>query len=400
MLNQREAAEMERDREELEKRREALKLQVQMHRDKGEEAPIEELEAMTKEATEINAQIEAINEELRTVTKPNPEIGGQIPTMVNEISRENFRGTKQYRDAFYRSLINRSIAEADRELMAWSHERAITDMNGLSVSSGAAYLVPETTLNEISAIINKVSPLSGLVTRYNFNGAVTIPIGTPDTTTNNSDGTDTLAFIFTELAIGQDAVVALVEMKNLLLKNGISGIEQFIAAQIGEYIGLQLENYILNGNSTNWVGIKTAHGSATETGVVLDWEKIAAWVGSVPSPYGDEGVWLMSRANFYNKFYGLTDANGQPLCNVIPGLEGGQRNYILGRPVVFTSKLGSSDVIYGDLKQFVMNVSQELVIEADASAGFAADKTIWRGKLYAGGKTRFATTAFNYKTIA
>ena len=54
---------------------------------------------------------------------------------------------------------------------------------------------------------------------------------------------------------------------------------------------------------------------------------------------------------------------------------------------------------YGDLDQYIVNESQELIIEADASAGFAADKTVWRGKVYAGGLPMFAKkTAFVYYT--
>lgn len=409
MMSQRDKAEKLRDKEELEAQREALKEKLVMHRDKGECMTAEDLEEAKRDLETkkgLDEKIRALEEELKDAPPANKEVGGMSRNMNTavEINKDNFRSSVQYRDAFFRSLMNRGIAEADRQIMAFGvGERAITDMNGLSITSGAAYLVPESTLNVIQSIITKVSPLSSLVTKFNFNGDVRIPIGTDDTPTNNADGTDTLKFIFTSATLTQMAVVAVVEMENLTLKNGIVGIEQYVAMSIGKYIGLQLENYILNGNSTAWTGIITAISTAAETYSELDWETLADFLASVDSPYGDEGIWVMRRADFFSKIFSLTDAEGRPLVNTVPGVSGlpGSLNYVLmGRPVVFSSKIPSTGILYGDAKQFIMNVSQEMIIESDASAGFSTDKMTWRGKVYASGKTMFADTAFHYKTYS
>lgn len=406
-LSNKELAEKRRAKTELELKREALKTELEGHRS-ANDLKAADLEAKLREATELDEQIRALELEIQAAPATNG-IGGVVQRMsgevvVNEITKENFRSSVQYRDAFFRSLMNRGIAEADRQIMAFGvGERAITDMNGLSITSGAAYLVPESTLNVIQSIITKVSPLSSLVTKFNFNGDVRIPIGTDDTPTNNADGTDTLKFIFTSATLTQMAVVAVVEMENLTLKNGIVGIEQYVAMSIGKYIGLQLENYILNGNSTAWTGIITAISTAAETYSELDWETLADFLASVDSPYGDEGIWVMRRADFFSKIFSLTDAEGRPLVNTVPGVSGlpGSLNYVLmGRPVVFSSKIPSTGILYGDAKQFIMNVSQEMIIESDASAGFSTDKMTWRGKVYASGKTMFADTAFHYKTYS
>lgn len=410
MLSQRERAQKLRDKEELEAQRDALKEKLVMHRDKGEGMTAEQLEESKRDLSafaELETRIKGLSAEIEATPESNPEIGRNVQNMVPnvEISKDNFRASTQYRDAFFRSLMNRGIAETDRQIMAFGadEKRAITDMNGLSITSGAAYLVPESTLNTIQSIITKVSPLSSLVTKFNFNGDVRIPIGTDDTPTNNADGTDTLKFIFTSATLTQMAVVAVVEMENLTLKNGIVGIEQYVAMSIGKYIGLQLENYILNGNSTAWTGIITAIGDAAETYSELDWETLADFLASVDSPYGDDGIWVMRRADFFSKIFSLTDAEGRPLVNTVPGVSGlpGSLNYVLmGRPVVFSSKIPSTGILYGDSKQFILNISQEMIIESDTSAGFAADKMTWRGKVYASGKTMFAANAFHYKTYS
>ena len=407
MLSQRDRAEKLRDKEELEAQRDALKEKLVMHRDKGEDMTAEQLEESKRDLSafaELETRIKGLGTEIEATPESNPEIGGISRTMNAEINKDNFRASAQYRDAFYRSLRDRSVSAEDKVILEPGlQQRAITDMNGLSITSGAAYLVPETTLNTIASIITKVSPLYNLVTKYNFEGDVALPIGTEDTTVNESDGTDTLAFIFTELKLTQMAIVANVPIKNLTLKNSIKALEQFIAMSIGKYLGLQIENLIVNGNTTEWQGIVTAVGAGAKTYSEMDWETINQILGEVESPYGDEGVWAMRRKTFYDNFAALTDAEGRPLINTIRGfngLPGLTPHDIGGRPVVFSSKVGANAVIFGDTKQFVMNISQEPIIEADASAGFQADKTIWRGKVYGGGKANFATTAFAYYTKA
>lgn len=402
MLTQKEAAELKREKSELEQQRLELKKQCENHRSN---MTTDELNQNAEQLREMSDKIDAINEKLKDA--PEPESRGGNFKMKNELTTENYRSSMQYRDAFFRSFMNGKIAEADREVMDMG-KRAITDMNGLSVTSGAEYLVPQTTLDQIKSIIVKYGRLYASITKYGFNGDVTIPIGTADAPTNNADGTDTLTFTFTEATINQQAVVATISVKNLLLKNSISGLETYLAMELGKYIGLQLETYLLSGNpaTSKFTGIITAitaAPSAAKTYSDMDWEVIATVFGDVESPYGDDGSWIMNRKTFFSKFYSLTDANGNPIVSKIITTTGAGNTlqyFIDGRPVILSTRMADNAFIYGDVSQYIVNESQELVIEANASEGFSADKTIWRGKVYAGGLPMFAKTAFVYYTYA
>lgn len=400
MYTQKEIAAFKRELSDLEAQRNALKEEIKNKRDGMAAKDITE---KTEQLRGLNSSIDALNEKLKDVPAQEQR-GGLMNLKVNEITQENFRSTTQYRDAFFRSFMNGKVAEADAEIMAFG-KRAITDMNGLSVTSGAEYLVPQTTLNQIQSIIVKYGRLYAAITKFGFNGDVTIPIGTAGNPTNNADGTDTLNFTFTEVTINQQAVVATISVKNLLLKNSISGLEAYLAMEIGKYIGLQLENYILVGNpaTSKFRGIITALVALGKgkTYSDMDWEKIAEVLGSLESPYGDEGTWIMNRKTFFSKFYSMTDANGQPLVSktiTVVGAKSKVQYFIDGFPVEFSTRMADNAFIFGDLSQYIVNESQELVIEADASAGFAADSTVWRGKVYAGGEILFVDSAFVYYT--
>lgn len=397
MMSLKEAAEFRRQKTELEQQRLELKRKCEQHRSTMN---TDELNTNTEQLRSLGDKIDEINEKLADAPQ-DPTPSGGARNMHADINQENFRSSSHYRDAFFRSFVSGKIAETDSEIMALG-KRAITDMNGLSVTSGAEYLVPQTTLSQIKSIITKYGAIYAAVTKYNFTGDVTIPIGTAGSPVNESDGTDTLAFTFTEVAINQQAVVATISVKNLLMKNSISGLESFLAMEIGKYIGLQLENYLVNGSlsTSKFEGIVTAitaSPSAALTYDDVDWDLVNDVQAAVDAPYGDYGTWVMRRATFFSRFRKATDAEGRPLV-VTSGGSGASTYTLDGRPVIFSTQIAANAFLYGDLSQYIVNETQEFIIEADASAGFAADKTVWRGKVYAGGRPIFAKTAFVYYT--
>ena len=329
MLTQKEVAELKREKTELEQKRLATKEKVKNHRGMS----TADVDDITKELRTISERIDEINESL--VDAPESDKRGFLPNMKNgDINEENFRSSSKYRDAFYRSYLTNKVSEGDADVMAFG-KRAITDMNGGSVTSGAEYLVPQTTLDRVYAVIKQYGRLYSAITKFGFSGDVTLPIGTTGATTDNPDGTATLTFTITEVKIQQEAVVATITVKNLLLKNSIPAFEQFLSMEIGKYIGLLLENYVLNGTTatSTFEGIITAIKAAVseaQTYSAMDWAQIAEILGDVDSPYGDQGTWVMKRSTFFSRFFSLTDAAGKPLTTITPVIGGpGQSNYLI-----------------------------------------------------------------------
>jgi HK97 family phage major capsid protein len=408
MLTQKEVAELKREQTELETKRSELKEKCKNHRGMSEEAlgvEVENLRTVSTRLDEIGAQLK---------DAPQAEKRGGLGMLKdlkgNEITEENYRSTAKYRDAFYRSFLNNKVSEEDSEVMGFG-KRAVASMNGEGVTAGSEYLVPETTLNKVYSVIKKYGKLYSAITKFGFTGDVALPIGTVDAPTENADGSAELTFSFTEVKISQMAVVATITVKNLLLRNSIPAFEQYLSMEIGKYIGLLCENYVLNGSlaSSTFEGIITAlrvAPSIAETYSILDWKAIAGIMGGVESPYGDNATWVMKRSTFFTRFFALTDSTGKPIVTVTPLIQGqpGQDNYgtatpylIAGQPVIFTSQMPDVDsILYGDLSTYIVNESESFTIESNTSEKFSEDKTVWRGKLYSGGKGTFPKETFVY----
>jgi len=399
-LTQKEAAELRREKSEVEQKRLELKSKVKNHRDMS----TEEMNDAADNLRSMSERLDEINEKLQDAPEPEKRGGGFMSKPnANDLTEENYRSSAKYRDAFYRSYLNNKVSESDAEVMAFG-KRAITDVNGGSVTSGGEYLVPQTTLDKVYSVVQQYGRLYSAITKFGFTGDVTLPIGTTGAPTENPDGTVTLNFSFTEVKISQQAVVATITTKNLLLRNSIPAFEQYLAMEIGKYIGLLCENYVLNGavDTSTFQGVIAAikiAPSAAKTYSIMDWQQIADILAEVESPYGDNGTWVMKRSTFFKKFFALTDAAGKPLVSTIPVQGGpGQSNYLIaGMPVIFTSQMPDTDsVLYGDLSTYIVNESESFVIESNSSEKFSADETVWRGKLYSGGKPLFAKTTFTY----
>jgi HK97 family phage major capsid protein len=400
-LSQKEIAELKREQTELETKRSELKEKCKNHRSMS----VEELQTETENLRAVSARLDEIAESLKDA--PQQEKRGVLGMIKDfngsEITQENYRSSAKYRDAFYRSYLNNTIAEGDQEVMNLG-KRAVTNMNGGSVGSGAEYLVPQTTLDKVYSISQQYGRLYAAITKFGFTGDVTLPIGTAGAPTDKGDGTVELNFTFSEVKISQQAVVATITVKNLLLRNSIPAFEQYLAMEIGKYIGILCENYVLNGSTdtSSFQGIISAikvAPSEAKTYSEMTWGKIADICSEVESPYGDNAGWIMKRSTFFKKFFALTDAAGKPLVTTVPVAGGpGQSNFLIaGQPVIFTSQMPDVEsVLYGDLSTYIVNESESFVIEANASQKFSSDETVWRGKLYSGGKPLFAKDAFTY----
>lgn len=394
-MTQKEIAELRRRKSELRSKRKELREQLKNHRN----ASNEDLSAVADQLRQVSDEMDDIEDKLAELPD-NQQRGAFGLPRGHEVTEENFRSSAKYRDAFFRSFINRTVSADDAPILEYG-KRNITDMNGGSVTSGAGYLVPTTTLDVIKSVIQKYGQVYAAITKYGFMGNVTLPIGTAGEPKKNADGTVELNFAFTEATIQQEAIVATIKVKNLLLKNSISALETYLATEMGKYLGAYLDNAIINGDGGTFKGILPEIGeAATQTYKKMDWSQLMDIESEVDSPYGDEAVFIMRRKTFFKRFRKMTDASGAPITTTIPVITGsGRAGFVLdGHTVIFTTAMEEDAILFGDIKQYVVNESEEITIESSGLGDdvFGKDMTMWRGKVYSGGRPLFAKTSFTY----
>lgn len=390
---QKEIAGFRREKAEIEEKRAELKKQIANHRESNEDLSDEKLREIQEAVSEVGKRAAELDSILREAELPEQrgDIMG-LNVRQKDVNEENYRESAEYRDAFYRSLATKSISEADAAVMAFGKRDAV---NGGSVNSGGGYLVPTTTLNSIKTVLSEYGKLYSAVTKYTFEGDVSLPIGNVSETQKDENGIVKLEFEFTEVKIAQDATVATVEVKNILLKNSIAALEDFIAKQLGKWLAIKLDMAVAYG-SESFDGIIPSLKPKTYTNV--DWTFLCKdIIGGLKGAYSRRGAFVMNTQTLWRRFMAITAGTaGIPLAQDTPivHFENGTW-YIIDKAVIETDAMQDDDFIFGALNDnYIANESQEFVIEADPSPKFGEDKTQWRGKVYSGGSTVLPQEAF------
>lgn len=348
----------------------------------------DQMETLNDEISELRSQMaeKTIEDKLRA--KPDPA------TATVDQKREMLE-SGEYRDAFFRSVASRRVAEADAEIMAFG-KREITDFNGDSIHSGASYLIPTTTYNMIVSVIKEYGQVYSAVSKTGFNGDISIPIGTLRSKTENADGTFSLDFDFTEVKISQEAIVGTIIVKNILLKNSISALEGYLVKELGMQIALKLDNAVINGDSGSFKGVK--EDLIPKSYTTLDWDQIVTIEHTLKKAYSKTAGWIMNWTTF-GKFRKLKGLDNLPLTSVgqIVVNDSFTANFAIdNKPVLIVDStiIGDNDILFGNLNAYHVNESQSIIIESDASPEFKTDKTVWRGKVYSGGQPVLPTENF------
>lgn len=379
----------EQEKAALRDKRRRLREKLEGHRDQDSA----EYEAMRGEYYGLDDKIEGVENEIYAIRSEisDKKIEDGLKWKwdaqnATEGERSRVLESGEYRDAFFRSLANRKVSEKDAEIMAYGR-RAITDMNGDSVESGAEYLTPKTTYNMIVSVIREYGQVYNAVSKTGFIGDISIPIGTVSGKTENEDGTFTLDFTFTEVRITQEAIVGTVIVKNLLLKNSISALEGYLAGELGKQIAFMLDNGVINGDGGSFAGV--LQGAQNKSYTALSYDTIIDVEHSLKRAYSKTAGWIMNW-NTFGKFRKIKDTNGNPVgkTDEVVKINGMEYPSIDGKAVMIVDDMimGDDDFLYGNLASYHCNESQSIVIESDQSPEFKSDKTVFRGKVYAGGQ--------------
>ncbi len=163
--------------------------------------------------------------------------------------------------------------------------------------------------------------------------------------------------VFTQVVLGAHKVGTLIKVSEELLNDSAFDLEQYISAEFSRRIGAAEEAAFVNGDGTGkptgvigsaGVGKTAASASAITADELID------LYHSLGRPYRAKATWLMadSTAKVIRK---LKDNDGQYIWQ--PGLQAGQPDRILGRPVAISDDVpaiaASAKVIaFGDFSYY------------------------------------------------
>jgi len=140
---------------------------------------------------------------------------------------------------------------------------------------------------------------------------------------------------------------------------GVSGIEAFLAAQLGERIGRALGAYYLTGTGANQPeGLATAatSGVTSAAATALTYDEIVDLEHSIDPAYRKNAEFLLADGAL-KVLKKLKDGEGRPMW--VPGMATREPNSILGYPYAIDTNLATpaastKSVFFGDFSKFIL----------------------------------------------
>lgn len=338
------------------------------------DAMTNDIDALKKRADRLEA-VNAVHRDLDSMRGAQPRTG--IDPANTGTSRP--LASDQYKNGF------------DRYARVGMNGLTADVLNALQVgtNSEGGFIVPEefdTMLVEYLQDINQIRSLVNVVsTASDRNIPVESSLGSATWTAEEAAYTESDA-AFSQVVLGSHKLGTIIKVSEELLQDSFFDVQTYLARNFAKRFGIAEEAAFVNGNGTGKpTGIvggsglgKTAAGAAAITS-----DELIDLMHSVPRPYRVRGTWLMhdSTVKLIRK---LKDGDSQYLWQ--PGLQAGQPDMLLGRPVVASTAMplattGLKSVVFGDMAGYTVADRQGTVLQrlnelyaANGQVGFRAYK--------------------------
>ena len=273
--------------------------------------------------------------------------------------------------------------------------------DAVSKTTDVGAVIPTTVLNQIVEKLESTGMILALVTRTAYKGGVGIPVSTVKpvaTWVNEGAGSEKqkkdikkdgmITFAYHKLRC---AVAVSLEVDTMAM----SAFETLLINNIVEAMKKAIEQAIIDGDGTGKPkGIlqeTPADGQTIDSAAPAYADLINA-EAALPQAYENGAVWCMSKKTFM-QYYGLTDANGQPIGRVNYGIDGKPERTLLGRPVVCcdyvksyaaTLAAGTAFAFLFNFKDYVLNTNYAMGVKRYEDND--TDDTVTKGIMLADGK--------------
>ncbi|GLB61740.1 phage major capsid protein [Cytobacillus sp. NCCP-133] len=257
------------------------------------------------------------------------------------------RATDEYRQAFWKSMRNKSNYEVQNALK-------------IGTDSEGGYLAPdefERTLIESLEQENIFRSLAKVITTSSGDRKIPVVASKGSASWVDEEGLIPESDdSFGQVSIGAYKLATMIKVSEELLNDSVFNLEAYIAKEFARRIGAREEEAFFVGDGTGKpTGIFNATGGA-ELGVTgtsataVSVDEIMDLFYALKSPYRKKAIFVMNDATV-KLIRKLKDGNGQYLWQ--PSIQAGQPDTILNRPVktsayVPTVEAGAKTIAFGD----------------------------------------------------
>lgn len=352
----------------------AEELQARLDTLKAEVAP-EVRDAMSEEDLDSRAnEIEAITAELENRKAAAAEIEQKAeevalkqgePIIKTEEKRMEINSV-EYRDLWIRNLQGNLNEEEKR-----------------AYSSSSTNAVPTLVSDKFFEKMKKLAPMLSEITLLRIAGNIKFvaegtrnPADSKHTENSaNSPAADTTVYV----QLGGFEFLKIIQISRTAKLMSIDAFEGWLVNMLAGDIARAIDNYIIN-DSTNGISAITWTDNTNQiVEATPGYGDICDLIALLPAAYDAEAKFLVNKKTLYTKIAQIVDSTGNPIF--VPDTVTGVGGRLMGYPVVVDDYVVSSNgsLYLGRWTDVVGNLSEDIHVDADESAGFTANSIMYRG---------------------
>ena len=332
------------------------------------QARIEEMEAIK---AEIESRRAAAAEEARKAEEMALEKGESI--IDERMDKPMERNSVEYRNLWLKNLQGNLNEE---EARAWA--------TGTSGDNKATNAIPTMISDKFFEKMKKMAPMLSEITLLRVAGNINfVAEGTRSNATakhvENSAmaaATDTTVSV----SLGGFEFMKIIQISRTAALMSIDAFENWLVEMLAGDIARAIDNFILNDASRGIAALSFSTG----TDQIVNTEgytygDVCDLIALLPAAYDAEAKFLVNKKTLYGQIAQIVDSVGNPIF--VPDTITGVGGRLMGYPVVVDDYVSTSDdaLYLGKWTDVVGNLSEDVHVDRDESAGFTANAILYRG---------------------
>lgn len=363
------------DNDALEKRAQEIKGTITTNPDVDIDSINIELEGIkqAKENNDQNAQ------QQRSAGAFNVVTGMNTSAQRKAFNADTVCDTPEYRSAFFKKLLGRSLNEDEKNAFDVAIEVAEKRADAFNSSSDTAAVLPTETLNEI---VRKAHTMGGLLAEcraFNVPTKISIPVGNAHSKAAwHTEGAtvDTEKATVASVSFDGYEIIKIFSISEKVRKMSVPAFEAYLIDELTACVMETIADSLVNGTgSSQGSGLETITWTSGTNAVEvaktgsLSYANVVKAVSLLKRGYSAGAKWAMNNATLYNVFYAMTDTNGRPIF--IADTQTDKIGKLLGFEVIVDDNIGDDDVYFGNFSKYLAyNLPEGIVVDVSRESGF------------------------------
>ena len=328
------------------------------------EERISEMEAIQ---AELNARKEAAEKEARQAEEVARMTGE--PIIESEERKMYEVNSVEYRDLWLRNLQGKLNEEETR-----------------AYASNSTNAVPTIVSDKFFEKMKKLAPMLSEITLLRVAGNLKfVAEGVRNTATAKHTENSAMAAAAdttVSVSLGGFEFMKVIQISRTAVLMSVNAFEDWLVEMLAGDLARAIDDYILN-DATNGIAALTF---STGTNQILNtattgytYDNVVDLIALLPAAYDAEAKFLVNKKTLYGKIAKIKDSAGNPIF--VPDTISGVGGRLMGYPVVVDDYVATANngLYLGKWTDVVGNLPEDIHVDRDESAGFAANAIMYRG---------------------